>query len=174
MKKIIAAVALVGALTLPMASYAEKIGFVNVNLLFNEYDKIEGVQKKIEKKFGAKKKTLEKQGEKINAEGKKLKTNELMMTESKLKDATKKLNDMLIKMRDDEIAFKKELQQAQSAEMGKFRNSVSEIIKAYAEDKAYDLILNEGVVFVAPRADVTNDILQIMRKPKSEKKVTKK
>jgi len=168
MKKIVTLFALVAALTLPVASYAEKIGFVNVALLFTEYDKMEGIQQKIEKKFGAKQKELEKLGETIKVKGKEIKTNELMMTESKLQGAKKKFNDMLIDMRDKELAFKKELQQAQNAEMGKFRTVVSEIIKTYAKDKAFDIIFNEGVVFVAPRVDVTNDVLKLMKSSKSK------
>ncbi len=174
MKKIIALFALTAALTLPVASYAEKIGFVNVALLFNEYDKMEGIQQKIEKQFGGKQKELEKLGESIKAKGKELKTNSLMMTESKLKGAKKKFNDMLIDMRDKETAFKKELQQAQNVEMGKFRTVVSDIIKKYAEEKAFDIIFNEGVVFVAPRADVTNDVLKLMKSSIPKSKPAKK
>lgn len=174
MKKIIALFALAIALTLPVASYAEKIGFVNVALLFNEYDKMEGIQQKIEKKFGGKQKELEKLGESIKAKGKEIKTNELMMTESKLQGAKDEFNKMLIEMRDKELAFKNELKQAQNEEMGKFRTVVSDIIKTYAEDKAFDILLNEGVVFVAPRVDVTNDVLNLMKKPKSKSKPAKK
>ncbi|VAW66573.1 hypothetical protein MNBD_GAMMA11-2984 [hydrothermal vent metagenome] len=170
MKKIVAVFALVSALALPVTGYAEKIGFVNVALLFGEYDKIEGIQKKIEKQFGGKQKELEKLGETIKAKGKEIKTNELMMTESKLQGAKKKFSDMLINMRDRELAFKKELQAAQNVEMSKFRNIVSDIIKKYAKDKAFDIILNEGVVFVAPRIDVTNDILKLLGKSKPIKK----
>ncbi len=174
MKKIITLFALAAALTLPVASYAEKIGFVNVALLFNEYDKIEGIQQKIEKKFGAKQEELEKLGESIKAKGKEIKANELMMTESKLQGAKKIFSDMLIDMRKKETSFSNELKQAQNEEMGKFRTVVSGIIKTYAEDKAFDIILNEGVVFVAPRADVTNDVLKLMKQLESKPKPAKK
>lgn len=171
MKKIISTLALAAMLIIPVASYADKIGFVNLNLLFVEYGKASGIQKSFDDRFGAKQKELEKLSTNINALGKELKTNELMMTESKLEGSKKKLNSMLIEMRQKEMTFKNEVQEAQSIEMDKFRKIVFDIIKKYAEEKSFDLIIKDGAVaFVSPRVDVTNDILKLLNKPKSVKK----
>ncbi|VAW61727.1 hypothetical protein MNBD_GAMMA09-3887 [hydrothermal vent metagenome] len=174
MKKIIATIMFAVFITTPLASYADKVGFVNINLLFSKYDEMQGIQKKMGEKFGSKQQELEKLATSIKALGKEIKTNELLMTESKLEGSKKKLNNMLVEMRQKEMTFKGELQEAQNKEMGKFRKIIFEMVKKYAEDKAFDMIINDGVVFVSPRVDVTNDILQILSKSKFAEKTTKK
>jgi len=165
MKKIIATIMFAVFITTPLASYADKVGFVNINLLFSKYDEMQGIQKKMGEKFGSKQQELEKLATSIKALGKEIKTNELLMTESKLEGSKKKLNNMLVEMRQKEMTFKGELQEAQNN---------FEMVKKYAEDKAFDMIINDGVVFVSPRVDVTNDILQILSKSKFAEKTTKK
>ncbi len=174
MKKVITTIMFAIFITMPLASYADKIGFVNINLLFSKYDEMQGIQKKMGEKFGVKQQQLEKLAAEIKSLGKEIKTNELLMSESKLEGSRKKLNNMLIDMRQKEMVFKGELQEAQNKEMGKFRKIVFEIVKKYAEDKAFDLIVNDGVIFVSPKADVTNDILKILSKSKSTAKAVKK
>jgi len=169
MKKIISAMFIMFAISIPSISSAQKVGFVNINVLFAEYDKANGVKEKIEAQFGDKQKELEKLGSSIKALDQEIKTNELLMTESKLASSKKKRNEMLMQLRQKEMAFKNELQEAQSVEMGKFRKVIMDIINAYGKEKSYDIIFNDGIIYVSDAANITDDIKKRMAKIKAKK-----
>ena len=82
-KRIFSILVLAGLLVLPLTSTAGKIGFVNVTKLFNEYAKVKGIDKMIEAKFSGPKKDIETLIADIKSLEKEIKTNELLMTESK-------------------------------------------------------------------------------------------
>jgi len=158
MKKITTAIFIISILAAPMASYAMKIGFVNENILFNEYAKAKGVEKLIEDKFSEPKKNLEKLVEDIKSLEKEIKTNELLMTESKLKSSKQKLSGMVQEYRQKGAALENEFKAMRNKEMNSFREVVFKVIKKYADENKYDLILNDGVMFAADKVNITDDI----------------
>jgi len=164
MKKIILAATLLCVTAIPMSVSAEKIGFVNVTRLFNEYAKAKGIDKMIEAKFSGPKNEIEKLVVDIKALEKEIKTNELLMSESKLTKSKKKLQEMVTDYRSKGMALEKELQEVRNREMTDFRKIVFEVTQAYAEDKKFDLIVNEGVMYVSSKLDITDDILSRVNK----------
>jgi len=166
MKKVVSIVALSCLLIAPVTSYAQKIGYVVVNSVFAEYDKQNGISKKINEQFGGKRKELEDLNAKIKSLGKEIETNSLLMTESKLEGSKKKLNEMFIEFRNKEMAVQKEFKKAQNIEMGQFNKVASEIINKYGKEKGFDMILSEGAVYVADKVNITDDIISRLAKAK--------
>ncbi|MCW9047884.1 MAG: OmpH family outer membrane protein [Gammaproteobacteria bacterium] len=164
MKKLVSALFLMSILTVPAASFAQKIGFVNVNILFNEYAKVKGIDKMLEDKFNGPKQDLEKLVIDIKALEKEIKTNELLMTESKLTSSKNKLKQMIGEYREKGTALEKELKVMRNKEMTDFRAVVFDVTKKFAAEKKYDLILNEGVMFAADKANITDEISALVNK----------
>jgi len=158
MKKIVSIAMLISIMIMPVTSFAQKIGFVMVNNIFLKYDQKNGISKKIQEQFSGQQKELEDMGVKFQALEKEIKTNSLLMTESKLQDSKKKLQEMYLEMRNKEAAFNKEVQKVQRVETGKVRKIISEIITEYGKEKGYDIILESGVVYVADSVNVSSDI----------------
>lgn len=164
MKKLLFVSALACLVSMPVASYAEKIGFVNVTRLFNEYAKAKGIDKMIEDKFSGPKKEIDKLISDIKALEKEIKTNELLMSESKLQSSKEKLKGMVIEYREKGMKLEKELQEVRNREMNDFRQVVFKVTNAYAKEKKYDLIVNEGVMYVSDSLDITDEILKRVNK----------
>ena len=118
----------------------------------------------IEQRFNAPKQDIEKLVSDIKALEKEIKTNELMMTESKLSASKARLQKMVGEYREKGMQLEKELQEVRNAEMGKFRQVVFDVIKKYAEEKNYDLIVNEGVMYARDEINITEDIMQLVNK----------
>jgi len=159
-KRIFSVLVLAGLLVMPFASNAGKIGFVNVTMLFSEYAKVKGIDKMIESKFNAPKKEIEALITDIKSLEKEIKTNELLMTESKLTASRNKLKDMVGEYREKGTKLEKELQVVRNEEMDAFRKVVFSVTKKYATEKKYDLIVNEGVMFAADSINITDAILE--------------
>ncbi len=158
MKKLVSTLFLLSMLIIPVAGQAQKIGYVNLNILFNEYAKVKGIEKMIESRFNAPKNDLEKIVADIKALEKEIKTNELLMTESKLVTSKTKLKKMVMEYREKGMALENELKAVRNKEMAEFREIVFNVTKKYAEEKKYQLIVNEGVMYVADNIDITKDI----------------
>jgi len=163
-KRIFAVLALSGLLILPMTGFAEKIGFVNVTRLFNEYAKAKGIDKMIEDKFNGPKKEIEALIADIKSLEKEIKTNELLMTESKLVASRTKLKNMVGEYREKGTKLEKELQAVRNQEMTSFRKVVFDVTQKFAAEKKYDLIVNEGVMFAADSINITDEILERVNK----------
>lgn len=164
MKKLLSALCVLSVLVFPVATYAQKIGYVNSNMLLSEYAKVTGVEKKLEAKFSGAKKELDDLVVKIKALEKEIKTNELLMTESKLLASKTKLDNMLVQYRKMGMALEGELKVVRKKEMVEFSKIVNTIIKKYAVDKKYDLILNEGAIFAGENVNITDDITSLLIK----------
>jgi len=158
-KRIFSILVLAGLLVLPLTSTAGKIGFVNVTKLFNEYAKVKGIDKMIEAKFSGPKKDIETLIADIKSLEKEIKTNELLMTESKLAASRTKLKDMVVEYREKGSKLENELKLVRNEEMAAFRKVVFSVTQKFAAEKEYDLIVNEGVMFAAESIDITDAIL---------------
>jgi len=159
-KRIFSVLILAGLLLMPLAGNAGKIGFVNVTMLFSEYAKVKGIDKMIESKFNEPKKEIEALITDIKSLEKEIKTNELLMTESKLAASRNKLKDMVGEYREKGTKLEKELQVVRNEEMAAFRTIVFSVTKKYAAENDYDLIVNEGVMFAADSINITDAILK--------------
>lgn len=160
MKKMLAMFALAGMILLPVTSYAGKIGFVNVTHLFNEYAVAKGIDKMIEEKFSGPKKDIDKLIQDIKALEKEIKTNELLMSQSKLESSKNKLKQMVAEYREKGMKLEQELKQVRNKEMTEFRKIVFDVTKEFATKNNYDLIVNEGVMYAADSINVTEEILK--------------
>jgi len=164
MKKIISTLFLIGTLVVPISAFALKIGYVNENISFNEYAKAKGVEKIMEEKFKGPKDNLDKEVVEIKALENEIKTNELLMTESKLKASKEKLNKMIMEYRQRGMALENEFKEMLNVQRNDFRKIMVEVIKKYAADKKYDLILNDGVMFAKDTVNITDEISKLVIK----------
>ena len=158
-KRIFSVLMLAGLLVMPLTGNAGKIGFVNVTKLFNEYAKVKGIDKMIESKFNTPKNEIESLITDIKSLEKEIKTNELMMTETKLVASRKKYQRMIAEYKEKGTKLEKELQVVRNEEMAAFRKIVFSVTQKFAAEKNYDLIVNEGVMFAADSIDITDAIL---------------
>lgn len=167
MKKIISIMVLGLALVNPVSSYAQKIGYVDAAYVFSEYDKKNGISKKLQEQFAPKRTELEALAGKVKALENEIKTNALLMTESKLDNSRQNLQKMIMEFRQKQMGVQQEFQRAQGVVSNKFNKIVSEIVNKYGKDKGYDLILKDGsAAYVADSMNITKEIIALVLKPK--------
>ncbi len=164
MKKIISILFLTSVLLVPVSAFALKVGYVNENILFNEYAKAKGVEKAMEAKFSGPKKDLDDQLVAIKALEKEIKTNELLMTESKLTSSKENLNKKIMIYRQKGMALENEFKAILNEERNIFRGIVIDVMKKFAAEKKYDLILKDGVMFAADKINITDEISKLVNK----------
>ena len=164
MKKIVSALFVMSFLAAPVASFAQKIGYVNPNILLSEYAEATGIEKKLEAQFSGPKQKIDDLAMAIKSLEKEIKTNELLMTESKLIASKTKLNKMFGEYRMMGKSLEKELKTIRNKEMQVFGKIVNTVVKKYATENKYDFVVNEGVIFVDDKSNITDDISALVVK----------
>lgn len=169
MKKIIIATLLTLAAANAMAADL-KIGFVSVEKLLTQAPQVEAVNTAMLDRFGGKKKELEDMQKELQAMQEDYKRNELVMTEDKLKELQGQLIGKMQIFKQKEATLAQEVNTMRSQELAVLQKSVRDIINDIAKRDHYDLVLSEGVVYAADALDITNTVLEQMKKDFNKKK----
>jgi outer membrane protein len=146
-----------------------KIGFVNMNLLLKEAPQVVAINEKLQDQFGTQKKELDGLAESIQKQEQELKRNELLMTEARLKEGKKNLLEQIKEYRGKEAKLAKQVQALQNKELAVFREVVRNEISAMAKEDKFDLILNDGVMFAAESLNITDKLLERLKKQAKSK-----
>lgn len=141
-----------------------KIGYVSVEKLLTQAPQVEAVNTAMIERFGGKKDELQEMENEIKSMQENYKRNELVMTEDKLDELKNKLIAKLQTFKQMEAALNQEVSTMRSQELAILQKSVRDIINEIAKKDNYDLILSEGVVFAADRLDITDVVLERMKK----------
>lgn len=158
MKKVISMLILL----LPLASYAEsvKIGVVDLNLIFNEYKSLTGLDVKLQGRFEAPNKELETLAKEIEADEKKLKANEVMLTENKSKKSKEALIEKAQRFNEKKSILGKEMQAAYNKEIAVFRELMLGVTQKLGKEEKYTLITQtEGVMYINEENNITAKVL---------------
>lgn len=138
-----------------------KIGYVDVFKVFNEYEKtkeydgiLEKRKEEEEKKLSEKREEIEKMQSKLSL----LKEEEQEKEREKIVQATKEYKDL-----ENEIFIK--LKEERDEKMKEIIKDIDKIIRTYAEEEGFDLIVNEtAVLYGKEPLDITSQILEKINK----------
>lgn len=163
MKKLILAV-LVCALPVLAQAEATKIGFVNGARLAEEAPQAVAAGERLTKEFEPRKEDILTRQEAVaKKEETFLKDSAFMSTTEK----TKKERELLSEKRELRLAeteFREDLTIRRNEEMAKVWEVLREAIQEYGKTEKYDLIMFEGVSYASDRVNVTNDVLELLKK----------
>jgi len=146
-----------GFLFLVFSSYAlaEKIGYVDLSRLFNEYKKTSDYEKDLEEKAEKagvyeKEKEIENLRNQLSLLSEKEKSKKEEEIKNKFEDL-RKINLELAKDRDEK--------------MKEILKDIEEAIKVYAKNNGFSLVLNDRVLVYQDKSlDLTDKVLEILKK----------
>ncbi|MCK5002045.1 MAG: OmpH family outer membrane protein [Gammaproteobacteria bacterium] len=165
MKKIIIVTLFVlAACNNAMAASDLKIGFVSVQDLLTQAPQVEAVNAAMIARFGGKKQELQDLEAGIKTMQENYKRNELVMTEDKLNELKTKLIGKVQNFKQKEATLAQEVKVMRNQELAVLQKEVRDIINNIAKRDKYDLILSEGVVFATEKLDITESVLEEMKK----------
>ena len=141
-----------------------KIGFVGVEKLLTQAPQVEAVNTAMMERFGGKKQELQDLEAEIKTMQENYKRNELVMTEDKLNELKTKLIGKVQTFKQMEATLNQEVSVMRNHELSVLQKAIREIINDVAKKDSYDLILSEGVVFAADKIDITDVVLDRMKK----------
>ncbi len=141
-----------------------KIGYVDTTKIIEKAPQYRAAKNSLEKEFSprekkiiAAQKALRKLEEKLNRDGSTMKDNDRQKLESQI---TRKRREI----KRDQDNFREDFNLKRNQAVGKINRRVYETIVAYAKNNKFDLILSEPVVYVAKTIDITDKIVESLKK----------
>lgn len=141
-----------------------KIGFVEVARLLNQSPQVEAVRDKLKKEFSRRDQELLAQGKQIKTLAEQLKRDGAVMSEGEAQRLEKDIISRRRKLKNAQSAFQEDLSLRQNEELQKIRKQIAEVIQSIAKESKFDLVLESGVVYASDRANITDRILERMKK----------
>ncbi len=143
-----------------VAHAESKIGYVNFGKLMEKSQQGQAVRKALENEFSSRDKQLGASRDAILKLEEKLKNDGSIMSES---NRVQLERDILSKKRDhnrlrDE--YREDINIRRNEEIGALQKKVYEVIKKFSQEKNYDLVLTQAVLYASPQVDITDQILQ--------------
>lgn len=159
------------AIVLTSAAQAQRIAYVDVNLVLESIQEYQDAQKELDRVAAGWRQDIAQEYDQIKAmynryqaeqvllsdEARKQKEDEIMNREQQVREMQKE------KFGPEGELFKKRQELVQP-----IQDKVYEAIEKYANDRGYDFIFDKGgaagILFANPRYDVTSDVLESLKK----------
>ena len=133
-----------------------KIGVVNPDRILRESAAAIEAQKKLEKEFSSREKSLSISAKTLKADVEKFQKRASKMNKTERIAAERKLADSERQLKRRERELREDLNRRRNEEL-------HDVIRAIAEEEKYDLILQEAV-YVGPNADITDKVIKRLGK----------
>lgn len=146
-----------------------KIGVVSVEKVLGKAPQVEAINAAMLKRFGGKKDELKGIEKEIKDMQENYQRNELVMTEDKLKSLKNTILNRIKIFKQKEATLGQEVTTMRNQEFSVLQQSIRAIIDDVAREGDYDLILSDGVVYADKRIDISDKILDKMKKAYKKK-----
>ncbi|NQT28421.1 MAG: OmpH family outer membrane protein [Candidatus Omnitrophica bacterium] len=138
-----------------------KIGYVDIFKVFNDYEKTKDYDKNLEKNKEVAEKKLKEKKEIIE----KLQSKLSLIKEDEKAKEEEKLNKEVNEYRDLEREAFTDIKKERDERMKDIVEDIDGIVKEYAKDNGFDLVVNSNtVLYGADTMDLTDEILKISNK----------
>lgn len=147
-----------------------KLGAVSVDAIFKNAPQAAAINAKLKEILDESKVKLQKMGSAIKASQEKLKKDELILSKAQKAEAQNKYIASLKEFRETEARLKGEVESARNQALAEFRFTVRKVINKIADEKNYDIIFSEGVAFTKKKFDLTQEVIDRLKKQAEPKK----
>lgn len=178
MKKIVFVLKLVlvvGVFGSGFASATEtKIGWVSRSRILTEAPQVNDAKRKLGEEFSPREQELLQRQQDIRDKEEKMARDVAVMKKETARNLEREIisNKRELKRLGEEL--REDFSIRQNDILNKLQNYTAEVIVKFAKDNKYDLVLADGVIFSSKKTDITNAILQILKKDFEAAKQPKK
>lgn len=141
-----------------------RIGVVNAAKVLEEAPQAEAARSKLEREFAPRDRELVGMQRELQSLEEKMSRDAAVMSDEQRRQLER---DILAGKRDVKRAqeeFRDDLNIRRNDEFGKLQREIVAAIAALAEEEGYDLILGEGVIYAGPKVDLSQKVVQRLKK----------
>lgn len=145
----------------PALTHAEiKIGFVDPVALIQNAPQSKAALQQLEMEFRPRNDDILELQDRIRTLELDIEKNALIWQESELKNAKREVEALQRRMQRTQEEAQEDYNLRRNEELARIQDIIREVVVSIAQDEKYDLILETGVVYVSPRINLTERILE--------------
>jgi len=138
-----------------------KIGFVDMQRLFDQAPIAVKANKKLTSEFAKRELELQKMGKQIKTQQDALEKNGATMTDNERRTRERELTDLSREFQRKQREFREDLDVRRNEAMAVVLERANKALKQIAEAEKFDLIVQDAVYF-SPRIDITDKIIKAL------------
>lgn len=152
------------------AAEAPNIAFVNTPQVLEQAPQAEAVRETLKKEFSARDAELVAEQKKIKSLEDKLTRDRLTMSEEQQRKLEREIHNQQRELQRAREDFAEDVNIRRNEELAKMQRDISKSIVALAREMEYDLILESGVIYASDRVDITEKVIQRLKRDYANKK----
>ncbi len=139
-----------------------KIGFVNTEKLLREAPLSVAAQRKLEKEFSGREQELQKVAKQAQNLQTQLDKDGVTMSETERKNKERDLANLNREFQRQGREFREDLNLRRNEELGQIQERARKVIVDIAKSEKYTIILEQSVVYVDPKNDITDRVMKAL------------
>ncbi len=147
-----------------MAHAELKAAFINSAIILQQAPQAQQAIADMKTEFQDRERALRTLNEEIQKEEQNLQKDAAIMSPEQKKKMGEALLEKKRKLRFDAQSLKEDLDLRRKQEIQKLRESISAVIQSYSRSKGYDLVFTEGVAYADDKVNITDEILEELKK----------
>ena len=152
------------ALTSNVAAADYKIGVVQAVRVLESAPQADAAKKKLESEFAGKDKSLVSKQKELKALEDRAAKDSAIMSESERARLERDVMNMRRELKRDSDEFRDDVNFRRNEEFAKIQKMIVEAIQSIASEQKYDLVLGEGVIFASKAVDITDLVIDRLKK----------
>ena len=141
-----------------------KIGVVNAVRVLEAAPQSEVAKKKLEKEFGPRDKDLLNAQKELKSLEDRLEKDGAIMSESERSRVQRDILNQKRELKRGTEEFREDINFRRNEEFSKIQRMIVEAIQAVGKEQKFDLVLGEGVIFASDKIDLTNTVIERLKK----------
>jgi outer membrane protein len=140
-----------------------KIGFVNPSRVSSESPQAEAARRKLEEEFAPRDQELVEMQKELQEMEEKLNRDAAIMSEAERRKLEREVGERKREIRRAQEAFREDFNIRRNEELGNLQRRIVDTISEVAEERGFDLVVSDGVIFASDRVDITNLIIERLK-----------
>jgi len=141
-----------------------KVGYVSVARIFSASPQKAAAEKTIQKEFAAREEKMKGLQSEAQALHEKYNREAITMSEKELQDLQEKMLTVERKLKWEQSIFQDDLKIRRQQILADVEKKIQKAINKIAQDGKFDMIVSDGVVFASKRVDLTDEVLEQLKK----------
>jgi len=141
-----------------------KIGVVQAVRVLEAAPQAEAAKKKLEAEFAGKDKTLVSKQKELKGLEDRAAKDAAIMSESERARLERDVMNLRRELKRDSDEFRDDVNFRRNEEFAKIQKQIVEAIQTIAAEQKYDLVLGEGVIFASKAVDITDMVIDRLKK----------
>ena len=141
-----------------------KLGAVNALRVLEQSPQAERARAVIEKEFAPRDKELVAKQKEIKALEDKMAKDGAIMGESERKNMERDIVNKKRDLKREQDEFREDFNFRRNEEFAKIQKDIVEAIQEVAKANNYDIVLSDGVIYASPKADISNLVIEYLKK----------